>query len=68
MQVYMGKSYNQTLFWNHMWWSAQWRPLCTMITEVNSSAFVYGLFHEDFSICSDNWREIFMKQSVNKCR
>ena len=49
---------------------------CTKITEVNLSAFVYRLFHEDFSpivgsnliIWSDDWREIFMKQSVNKCR
>ena len=44
-----------------MWWSAQWRALCTKITEVNLSteilevnlfAFAYRLFHEDFSpIC-----------------
>ena len=60
-------------------YSAQRRALCTKITEVNLSAFVYKLFHEDFSpiietnlgvceICSDDWREIVMKQSVYKCR
>ena len=49
------------------------------ITEVNLSAFVFRRFHEDLSpvvrtniqyiyICSDDWGEIFMKQSVNKCR
>ena len=27
----------------------QWRALCTKITEVNLSEFVYRLFHEDFS-------------------
>ena len=27
----------------------QWRALCTKITEVNLSAFIYRLFHEDFS-------------------
>ena len=32
-----------------MWWSAQWRALCTKITEVNLFAFAYRLFHEDFS-------------------
>ena len=41
----------------------------TKITEVNLSEFVYRLAHEAFSpiyICSRDWREIFMKQSVNK--
>ena len=28
---------------------AQWRALYTKITEVDLSAFVYRLFHEDFS-------------------
>ena len=32
-----------------MWWSAQQRALCTKISEVNISAFIYRLFHEDFS-------------------
>ena len=41
------------------------------ITTVNLSAFVYRLFHEVFlpsseRICSDDWKEIFMKQPVNK--
>ena len=39
------------------------------IKEVNLSAFVYGLFHEDYSPIfgtnSEDWREMFMKQSVN---
>ena len=44
-----------------------------MITEVDLSAFVYRLFHEDFSpIIRSKFvpviGEIFMKQSVNKCR
>ena len=30
--------------------SAQWRALCTEITDVNLSAFVYRLFHEDFPL------------------
>ena len=29
--------------------SVLWRALCTKITEVNLSAFVYRLFHADFS-------------------
>ena len=50
----------------------------TKMTKVNLSAFVYRLFHEDISViigthfksklCSDDWREIFMTQSVNKYR
>ena len=46
------------------------------ITEVNLSVIVYRLFHEDFSpiigtnffftFYSSDWREVFMKQSVNK--
>ena len=32
-----------------MWWNAQWRALCTQISEVNLSAFIYRLFHEDFT-------------------
>ena len=44
----------------------------TKIPEVNLFAFVYRLFHEDFSpifgTCPDDWREIFMKQSVDKCK
>ena len=35
-------------------------------------AFVYRLFHEDFiisgQISSNDWREIFMKQSEKNCR
>ena len=42
------------------------------ITEVDLSAFVYRLFHEDFcpviGASEKKVREIFMKQSVNKCR
>ena len=34
----------------------------TKITEVNLFVFVYRLFHKD------EWREIFMKQSVDKHR
>ena len=52
----------------------------TTISGVNLSAFIYRLFHEDFSwivrmnivsiFCfhSTDWGEIFMNQSVNKCR
>ena len=52
----------------------------TKILEVNLFAFAYRLFHEDFSPiigalkhCAnakgpDDWREIFMKQSVGKCK
>ena len=29
--------YNSNLFWNHRWYSAQWKALCTKITEVNLS-------------------------------
>ena len=32
-----------------MWQSAQWIALCTEMAEVNIFAFVYRLFHEDFS-------------------
>ena len=45
----------------------------TEITEVNLSAFVYRLYHENVSpiylspVITIN-REIFIKQSVNKCR
>ena len=35
--------------------------ICTEIPEVNISAFAYRLCHED-------WREIFVKQSVGKCK
>ena len=45
------------------------------ILEVNLLAFAYRLFHEDFSpIYKANlrslidWKEIFMKQSVGKCK
>ena len=40
--------------------------LYTKILEVNLFAFTYRLFHEDFSPCPIDWREIFMKQSVGK--
>ena len=57
-------------------------PFYTEILEVNLFAFAYRLFHEDFSpICRAmthtmtsadgspvDWREIFMKQSVGKCK
>ena len=39
--------------------------ITTEIIEVNLSAFVYRLFHEDFSSV-DRTREIFLKQSVEK--
>ena len=45
--------------------------LYTEILEVNLFAFAYRLFHEDFSsICRAlvDWRDIFMKQSVGKCK
>ena len=54
----------------------------TKIAEVNLCAFVSRLFHEYLTpiigtniqyctglyVCFDDRREIFMKQSVNKCR
>ena len=41
----------------------------TKILEVNLFAFAYRLFHEDFSsINGALQREIFMKQSVGKCK
>ena len=36
----------------------------TDILKVNSLAFAYRLFHEDFSLLDG----IFMKQSVGKCK
>ena len=39
--------------------------------EVDLFAFAYRLFHEDFSPIYGalvDWREIFMKQSVGKCK
>ena len=48
-RMWESKSYNSDLFWNHTWKSAQWRALCTKITDVNLSVFVYRLFHEDLS-------------------
>ena len=49
--------------------------LCIKILEVNLLAFAYRLFHEDFSPIDGalsrepvDWREIFMKQSVGKCK
>ena len=41
--------YNSNVFWNHTWLIAQWRTLCTKFTEVILYAFVYRLFHSDFS-------------------
>ena len=38
----------------------------TKILEVNLFAFAYRLFHEDFSLIEN--AEIFMKQSVGKCK
>ena len=43
------RTYNSNVFWNHTWWSAQQRALCIEISKVNLSAFIYRLFHEDFS-------------------
>ena len=43
-------TYDSDLFWNHKWQSAQWRALCTNITELNLSAFAYRLFHEGLYI------------------
>ena len=46
----------------------------TEILEVNLFAFAYRLFHEDFSSIEGamqrpvDGREIFMKQSVGKCK
>ena len=45
--------------------------LYTAILEVNLLAFAYRLFHEDFSPISEglvNWKGIFMKHSVGKCK
>ena len=40
--------------------------------KVNLFAFAYGLFNEDFSPIYGprpvDWREIFMKQTVDKCK
>ena len=47
--------YNSDLFWNHTWQSAQWRALCTEITEVNLSAVVYRLLHS-YSILNQGVR------------
>ena len=53
-------TYNSDIFWNNTWLSAQWRALCTKVTEVNLSVFVYRLFHEDFSpIIGTNFRHVF---------
>ena len=42
------------------------------ILEANLFAFAYRLFHEDFypidGTLPIDWREIFMKQSVGKCK
>ena len=40
----------------------------TEIAGIDLFAFVHRLFHEDFSPIDGivNWREIFMKQSVDK--
>ena len=43
------QAYNSNLFWNHTWLGAQWRASSSKITEVKLSAFVYRLFHDDFS-------------------
>ena len=41
----------------------------TEILEVNPFAFAYRLLHEDFSpFEGTEWREIFMKQPVGKCK
>ena len=40
---------NSNVLWNHTWISAQLSVLCTKITEVYSSAFIYTLFLEDVS-------------------
>ena len=42
-------TYDSNLFWDHKWWSSQWRASLTKITKINSSAFPYRLFYEDFS-------------------
>ena len=44
--------YNSDIFWNHTWQGAQWR----------------ACFMKNYKICSEDWREIFMKQPVNKYR
>ena len=46
--------YNSDLFGRRMWFSVQWRALCTEMTEVNLTAVVYRLFHEDFSSIDGN--------------
>ena len=38
------ESYSSNVFWNHMWSSAQWRTLCTEISEVNFSAYFTDCF------------------------
>ena len=42
--------------------------LYSKILEVNLFAFDYRLSHEDFLQSPADWREIFMKQSVGKCK
>ena len=61
------------MFCHHTWWSDWWRTLSTNISEVDLSAFICTLFREDlhqskYGIGSGDWREISMKQSVNKFR
>ena len=38
------------MFCNHTWQSAQLKVLCTKISKVNLSVFIYRQFHEDFSL------------------
>ena len=47
--------YNQDLFLNHTFYSAQWEALYTEILEVNLFAFAYRLFPEDFSSLDGAW-------------
>ena len=58
-----------------MWQSAQWRALCTKITEAHLSEFVYTLFHKDFSLINGTYYNLFRglerslhEKSVNKYR
>ena len=59
MNTIQATLYHPDLFWNHTS-NAQWRALCTDITEVNLSAFVCRLFHEDLHLSTD----CFMKVSL----
>ena len=54
------------MFLNHTWWSAQWGALCTIISEVNLSEFIYRRIHEDFSSIDFVYRRFHEDFSTEK--